>query len=181
MQQRQIKRPKGMKQPQVRLYRSQDRTAILRAVRDLQEYERWLHKSRRRGGEVAKAYLDTLFRRTSESSGAILVAELNGIFVGFIACWISRNTSLMETPDFSAYGYVSDIFVDPKHRRRGVGTTLLQAAERHLSSSGVRRLRLNVLAANTSAQAAYRRYGFEPYEISMDKPMRFRNQRKNTR
>jgi [ribosomal protein S18]-alanine N-acetyltransferase len=50
--------------------------------------------------------------------------------------------------------------VRPEKRRRGVASALTAAAEAHARSLGFDRLRLEVGAGNTVAQALYRGHGF---------------------
>lgn len=59
-----------------------------------------------------------------------------------------------------------DIYVDPAYRRRGVGKGLLSHAEAIARQRGCCKLTLEVLSENTSAQAAYREFGFQQYELS---------------
>jgi ribosomal protein S18 acetylase RimI-like enzyme len=114
-----------------------------------------------------------LLKRVAERSGAIFVAENRGAVIGFIACYVKDTESLIETQEFSRYGYVSDLDIAEEWRGRGLAQRLLAAAEHHLAQHGVARLRIGVLAANVRAQRAYARYGFAPYESEMEKPIAF--------
>src|SRR5260370_29146076 len=84
---------------------------------ELQNFERALHPSRPPGDEVADAYLDWMFARADES-GAVLIAEDHGRFLGFVAGWIEERTNIAETPASNRFGYVSDICVLPTFRGR---------------------------------------------------------------
>ena len=59
-----------------------------------------------------------------------------------------------------------DIYVDPAYRRRGLGKLLLAHAEAIARQRGCCKLTLEVLSGNTAAQAAYREFGFQEYELS---------------
>jgi ribosomal protein S18 acetylase RimI-like enzyme len=157
--------------PVIRPYQPADYAGVLRGMSDLQDHERALHPSRRAAAEVAEAYLQRLLSRVAERSGAIFVAEASGAAIGFIACYVKDTESLIETREFSRYGYVSDLDIAAEWRGRGLARRLLAAAERHLARSGVTRLRIGVLAANISAQRAYAKYGFAPYESELEKPI----------
>ena len=54
------------------------------AIIELQEFERRLHGTRRSGEEVANAYLYWMLRQAAEG-GAVLVAETDGMVIGFVA------------------------------------------------------------------------------------------------
>ena len=55
---------------------------------------------------------------------------------------------------------IGDIEVLPQHRRRGVGTALMQAAERVAEGRGYDRLRLTVSVDEEGPQALYRGLGY---------------------
>lgn len=101
----------------------------------------------------------------------MLVAELAGAFVGFVAGWIEESDAIVETPDSDRFAFVSDIFVAPEYRGRRVAGQLLGAIERRLAQPGITRLRLCALAANDAATLAYRRDGFSPYEVVFERPI----------
>lgn len=145
-----------------------DRSALRGAIVELQDYERLLHDTRLPGEQIADAYLDWMLRRAS-THGAVLVAELGGVFVGFAAGWIDVSENVAETPESNRCGYVSDVCVLPPFRGRRIATQLLDAVESHLRSNGITRLRITSLAANTAAQASYTRSGFRPYEVTYEK------------
>jgi ribosomal protein S18 acetylase RimI-like enzyme len=149
----------------VRLSTVADADAIRDAIVQVQDFERALHDTRRPGPEIADAYFDYLRRQAEQQHGAIFVAEVGGSFVGYVACWITADDAIAETSDSNVCGYISDIGVLPDYRGQGIAADLLNAAQEHVASFGVRRLRIISLAANASAQRAYLKYGFEPYEI----------------
>jgi ribosomal protein S18 acetylase RimI-like enzyme len=147
-----------------------DRPLLRRAIIELQDYERQLHATRLPGEQIADAYLAWVERRAADS-GAVLVAETQGIFVGFAAGWVEQDDTIAETADSNRFGYISDICVMPAYRGQRIARRLLDTLERHLRSAGVTRLRIASLAANAAARAAYERSGFVPYEIIYEKPI----------
>jgi ribosomal protein S18 acetylase RimI-like enzyme len=154
---------------EIRSYKPTDRSVVLRALIDLQNFEVPLHDTRLPGETTMEPYLNRMLRDLEEGEGAIFIAELEGDFVGFVGCLVIEDDVVQETPDSNRYGYIQDIFVDPHRRSGGVAQQLLATAEQHLAKKGVRRLRLNVLANNLTARRAYERYGFEQYEIVYEK------------
>jgi ribosomal protein S18 acetylase RimI-like enzyme len=149
-----------------------DRAALRDAIIELQEYERRLSDTRRPGEEIADAYLARMESRAAEG-GAILIAETDGAFIGFIACQLHELDCIAETPDSNRFGYVSDICVLPDWRGRRTAALLLEAAEQHLAAHGITRLRINALANNTSACRSYENAGFVAYEVLYEKSVRF--------
>ncbi len=69
------------------------------------------------------------------------------------------------------YWYINFMAVDPEGRGQGIGTALLQEAERQARDGGCPGLSLIVAASNLPAISVYRRDGFEergraPFDLS---------------
>lgn len=160
---------RSMRVPTIRSYRDEDRASLRQAFVALQEAERALHDSRLPGADIATPYLDWMQTRVATRDGAILVAETDGVFQGFVACWVMHTDHIIETLESNRHGYVSDICVLADWRGQGIAAHLLAAAETHLARQGVTRVRIGSLAANQSALSAYRKHGFAPYEVVLEK------------
>jgi ribosomal protein S18 acetylase RimI-like enzyme len=103
--------------------------------------------------------------RLQLGQSVIFLAETEAKAVGF--------TQLF--PSFSSVGatrvlILNDLYVDPAARRQGVAQALLHAATEFARADGARRLELETDHSNDSAQALYRRLGWELY----DGTLRFR-------
>jgi ribosomal protein S18 acetylase RimI-like enzyme len=59
-------------------------------------------------------------------------------------------------------GLLSDLYVRPEARRRGLGRALVHEVARRLREEGVQVVRLEVSATNRDALAVYDRWGFRP-------------------
>jgi ribosomal protein S18 acetylase RimI-like enzyme len=153
----------------IRPYRESDRADVIAAEIDLQEHERTLHDTRLPGAAVMDAYFDRLQQEVAAQSGAILIAEDSGRFLGLVACVVAQDDVVQKTADSNVHGYITDIYVVPDGRGSGLAQARLQAAEAHLAPTGVSRVRINVLAVNAMARRAYEKYGFEPYEVMYEK------------
>lgn len=77
------------------------------------------------------------------------VAEENGLIIGFI---LSE-----ENPPLA---HIITLDVDAKHRRNGVGTTLLETQETNLTARGVRSILLETATDNEAAVAFWKRHGY---------------------
>lgn len=60
--------------------------------------------------------------------------------------------------DHATFAWICDVYVDPAHRGRGLGTWMVGALTRALFDRGVGR----VMLATRDAHEVYRRVGFEP-------------------
>ncbi|WP_302080116.1 GNAT family N-acetyltransferase [Salinibaculum rarum] len=97
-------------------------------------------------------------------SNTLLVARDDDV-IGFVMF-------TMETGGYQqdgARGIVENIFVEPSYRDRGVGERLLQAAEAELTQRGAETIALEVMAENQDARRFYRRQGYEPHRVELEK------------
>lgn len=89
-----------------------------------------------------------LMRRPSAS---LLTAEADGAVVGFAVLWFVEDE-----------GELGDLAVDPGHRGRGIGRTLLDRSIEEARLRGARTLYLEVRESNEAARALYETAGFDP-------------------
>ena len=149
-----------------------DRPALVAFMVALQEHERAMQRDREPGPRMADAHLAYLERSAAEG-GAVLVAEHGGETVGFAVVLIQTSEEgdvhLLESE--RRFGWVSDLYVLPERRREGVAGALLDAAAEHCRAAGLPALLIASLTGNLPALRSYRAAGFEPYEISLRKPL----------
>lgn len=79
----------------------------------------------------------------------VLVADDDGV-VGFSHAVISAET-----------GHILRLYVDPDHRKQGIGGDLLEATRDELFDRGVEQVQAMVLAENEPGNEFYRAFGFE--------------------
>lgn len=92
----------------------------------------------------------------STARSEVLVADIDGDVAGMAA--------VSAGPRFAGpgrYGHLSGLAVATDHRRRGVGTSLLKAAEGYVYAWGCDRLELTSSRSRTAAHDFYRRQGYE--------------------
>ncbi|GAA0301589.1 GNAT family N-acetyltransferase [Halarchaeum salinum] len=97
-----------------------------------------------------------------------LVARLVGTDapVGFVM--YHPETGLYE--EDATRGVVDNVYVDPAHRERGIGSALLDAAENALLDAGADVLSIAVMAENERARALYEDRGYRPQRHILEKP-----------
>jgi RimJ/RimL family protein N-acetyltransferase len=128
-----------------------DAAALVRLGTEVgSEPEGWLISGSWRGVGHERRYLRTI-RRSGDA--AVFVAEVDEGIVGRLS--IARDSH-------PASRHVADLglLVAASHRRRGVGTALLDAAVDWARESSVRKLELHVFPHNGAAIALYEKYGF---------------------
>src|SRR5688500_10766436 len=123
-------------------------------------------------GELAR--LNAAFNGTSDSAALIaarlvacaeietaLVAELNGQIGGF-ACVRVVPCVLYAEP----YAELTELYVDPAFRRRGLGRALIAHAEQLARARGAIDLLIMTGVGNAAAQALYRAAGYDTYAVA---------------
>jgi ribosomal protein S18 acetylase RimI-like enzyme len=101
--------------------------------------------------------------------GACWVAETAGSIVGYL---IAVYMFSLEHGGFMAE--IDEFFVTAAGRSAGVGSSLMEIAERDISALGMRRVQLQLAVDNGRARAFYQGRGFSPragYEL-LDKALR---------
>jgi ribosomal protein S18 acetylase RimI-like enzyme len=95
--------------------------------------------------------------------GVALIAEEDGHPIGFVFCVLGdrgRKTA-----------HVSDIYVRPEHRRRGIGQALLAELIEPAREAGLGHVSLEVLMHNVDARRLYDRLGFVPVDMFLVAPL----------
>lgn len=103
----------------------------------------------------------------------LLVARSDGV-VGFATYTIEDGTYGLDV----VRGLVENIYVVPEYRDRGIGSDLLATAERQLTDRGADVVALETLADNADARRFYRRHGFVPHRVELEKPVESDNHSK---
>lgn len=91
----------------------------------------------------------------TRGEGDVLVAELDGQVVGWIAVGPCRD----QDRSGAEWGEVQALYVLADHWGKGIGTALWQTGSERLFDQGYGRLSLWVLAANARAISFYQRHG----------------------
>ena len=95
--------------------------------------------------------------------GVALIAEEDGRALGFIFCVLGdrgRKTA-----------HVTDVYVRPQARRRGIGRALLAEIVEPARAAGLDHASLEVLIRNADARRLYDRLGFAPVDMFMVAPL----------
>jgi GNAT superfamily N-acetyltransferase len=125
-----------------------DAEEIFRLVNALAEYERLTHEVTGSAGRLREHLFGP--RRYAE----VILADVDGRSVGF-ALFLHNYSTFRTAPGI----YLEDLFVEPAHRGRGLGTALLQHVARVAVERGCARLDWAVLDWNAPAIGFYGRHG----------------------
>ena len=137
-------------------------------IRELQAYECGLNDRMKSANDIDHRYIEGLYEDCQEHEGQILIALLDDVLVGY-AVVLAKVASMDEYEIDYVYGEVKDLMVTASVRKRGIGTALLNRCEEVVRSAGTNNLRIQALASNQVAQAAYQKFGFRSHQINMEK------------
>jgi len=95
-----------------------------------------------------------------------LVAEHDGVLVGFVHIIFHRNTTMMGPTC-----YLQDLFAAPALRGKGIGRALIEAAAARAKAAGASRLYWQTQEGNATARLLYdriaQRSGFIVYRMDL--------------
>jgi GNAT superfamily N-acetyltransferase len=98
-----------------------------------------------------------LYDRLARSESVVLIAEDHGKMATGFAQLYPTFSSILAVPMY----LLSDLFVTPPARRRGVGTALLNGAAETARAAGAARLELATAIANDPARRLYEKLGWK--------------------
>ncbi len=111
---------------------------------------------------------------TGKIFAGLLRSENCSIFIaseeGFSAGYIMVRKQIKPESSFkkeTRCAYIDQVSVHPDHRKKGIFTSLLEAAEKEAVSWGMKRIELDVWTENSSAVEAYERSGFKVFNQKM--------------
>ncbi len=100
------------------------------------------------------------------------MAQLRGKAVGCVVGIIKESTTvdLIDLFPFKD-GRIIELFVEPLHRKLGVGSLLLKKIEQFFRAHGCGMSELGVFATNTNAFKFYKKYGYSERNVGMGKKL----------
>ncbi len=86
-------------------------------------------------------------------------------FVAWSGAEIAGNIMVFTKPEKDdPIGYIEDLFVQKRWRRRGIARYLLHTAITYFQNIGLQRVQLEMWSANKPAFHLYREFGFSPID-----------------
>ena len=109
-----------------------------------------------------------MLRRAADNEGVVLIAEDDADVTGFASGEVYRRIrdERFEVIDY-VNGEVTELYVAPAARRRGVATTLLAALDDHFREGGCGAVQIEVFAPNASARSFYASLGYEERDLAV--------------
>lgn len=151
---------------------SEDTTALVELWIELADDQR-RHGSHLLAGPNRSAIREAMLQHIV--GGTALVARRDGTVVGFV----TFDTEAERYRQDVSRGIIHNVYVRAADRGQGVGHGLLAKAEASLRAEAVDAVGLQAMAANDDARRFYRRHGYEPHRVELEKPINSDTQRSN--
>ena len=97
----------------------------------------------------------------------LVVAELDGETVGFIDQWIIHDFA-----HGAKLSYIQNLYITSKHRRKGIGSKLLEEIIRSTENKGVLEIHIVTEFENKPAINLYRQHGFVEESLQLEREFR---------
>ncbi|QXG59282.1 GNAT family N-acetyltransferase [Lacticaseibacillus casei] len=100
----------------------------------------------------------------------LFVTESHGKLTGFALLVLAQTSA---SPEFvpQHFAQLIDLFVIPDQRHHGLAKQLMAAVAAFAKSHQASFIQLNVLSANKTAREVYAKAGFEPVNLTLQKPL----------
>lgn len=122
-----------------------------------------IYQARKNKSQIYKECLTKNIRRRN---AAVFVADKSGDLVGYL---VVEQQRLAPFQIHDKEAYVSELFVEKKSRREGIGTMLLDAANSWAKEKDLFSIGLIVNTKNKKAYSAYLKNGFKGFNLKMSK------------
>lgn len=128
--------------------------------------ERKHNKSLKPIDEVKRRYFSYLKKDLTFDNRAVIVAVENNKIIAMILGKIVDNLPIAK---LKKRGYISNLYVLPGYRRRGVAQRLVTELIKWFRVNNIENLRLELYSKNKPALNIYDKLGFKEYAIKMKK------------
>jgi ribosomal-protein-alanine N-acetyltransferase len=96
----------------------------------------------------------------AEFPETFLLAELDGKIVGYIMCRMEYGFSQLRRLGLARKGHIVSVAILEEHRKKGVGTKLIQMAQEEMRKKSAGEAYLEVRVSNDSAVKLYEHMGY---------------------
>ncbi len=124
------------------------------------------HRAFFQGSSVPpEQFMDFVAKRLGDETMLLILGLVENTPVSYGLAFDVAEHPFM--PEWQRSGYITQLYVDPEHRRHGVGRELVEFMLGWLASRGVTNVLLNVVAGESTADQFWRAQGFAPRRTRM--------------
>lgn len=152
----------------VRDFRESDGEAVRTMMKTLASQRRESDHSLILKDEYARFFGGYMMGFLKNPDAVVKVAEEGGKVVGYAVATRSREPTFYK---FSHVAVLSDVFVDPTQRGKGVARQLLQALESWARAQKLQAIEVNVFPDHKEELESLKGLGFFEYRVKMLRPL----------
>lgn len=116
------------------------------------------------GRALFEHFLAEQLAAATANQAAVMVAEVGGAVAAYGVAVLRQRSGYFALTE---YGLITDLDVASVHRRRGLGERVLQALVGWLRAREVERVEVEVVSANETSAAFWRKQGFRTFYEAM--------------
>ncbi|WYL98799.1 MAG: GNAT family N-acetyltransferase [Gloeotrichia echinulata CP02] len=113
---------------------------------------------------LEQRYENWLGRLVHNDRSVFVVAEDQGLLVGFIVATVEREIPIYRLQEFA---FIQDIWVEPEYRQQGVAKQMVMLTVERCQQIGVPQIRLDTAAVNEAARRLFASCGFRISTVEM--------------
>ena len=98
----------------------------------------------------------------------VLVADAGGKIAGLVFCETKKRPNAFKV---KSIGHISELFVLPKFRKKGIAKALVKEAEKEFRKRKLKHIFLKANSNNPNALKTYQALGFKEYKKEMTKKL----------
>ena len=118
----------------------------------------------RLGSSSDDKYIEYFTELVTSDDSLILVAEDNGVVIGYLAGKIEDRPPVFE---IDTRGWIDSAYVLEEHRGQGVGKEMTEKMLGWFKEKGIRYVELSVDSRNILAPSIWKSLGFETWQLTM--------------
>ena len=142
----------------VRNYNTNDIDLIADKQEELINFHLNIDKEFYKPADNAKEELKSfLIRKQNDSNFKLLIAEYEGLPVGYVMGWINERPPIYH---YRKEGYLSNIYIDAQYRGRGIGSELYKQLENWFVEKGVKYIEIKADCENFDTVKSFIALGF---------------------
>ncbi len=115
-------------------------------------------------------YLENLkeffLKKIHSENALLLVCETEGKLVGYSLCYIAKEMPIYV---IDKTGYLSDLYILPEYRGKGISTKFKDAAFDWFKKKGITHASVKTRIVNKKSKEIYKHWGFFEYSVSFRK------------
>jgi ribosomal protein S18 acetylase RimI-like enzyme len=150
----------------IRRAKKADIQEIIKLNLRLIDYHKKLDRHNKNGNQVRTRFEKVIKEQIGKKNEIYFIAEESDFIVGYLYGEIVNGNFFRK---YDKIGHIGHVFIDEKYRKREVGKSLFKEFVKWCKNKKIRHIELSVHAKNQLGIDVWKKFGFKPYEITMER------------